>query len=76
MMPKMSGLEALRLIRREEERHGRIRPHATKVIVTTAADDADSVQGAFHGLCDAYIVKPIVAEELLDVVHCLDPIAS
>ena len=74
MMPVMGGLEALKLIRQEEERRGRIRPRATKVIITTAADDTGTINMAFHELCDAYVVKPIDGEELLDIVDCLFPI--
>lgn len=73
-MPVMGGLEALKLIRREEERHGRIRPRASKVVITTAADDHDSISLAFRELCDAYLVKPIDGTELLNLVYCLCPI--
>ena len=74
MMPVMGGLEALKLIRREEGRRGRFRPYATKVIVTTAADDVDTIDKAFRDLCDAYVVKPIDGAELLNLVNCLFPI--
>jgi two-component system chemotaxis response regulator CheY len=74
MMPRMGGLDALRLIRQEEERHGRIRPRAAKVIVTTASDDAETISTAFRELCDAYLVKPIDAAELLNFVYCLFPV--
>ncbi|HEY2012668.1 MAG TPA: response regulator [Bryobacteraceae bacterium] len=74
LMPNMSGLEALKLIRREEESRGRFRPRATKVIITTASDDADTINQAFRELCDAYILKPIDAEELIGLVQCLFPI--
>jgi two-component system chemotaxis response regulator CheY len=74
LMPVMGGIEALKLIRREEERCGRFRPQATKVIITTAADDTGTISQAFHELCDAYIVKPIDTEQLIDVVQCLFPI--
>jgi two-component system chemotaxis response regulator CheY len=70
MMPVMGGLEALKLIRREEESHGRFRPQATKVIITTAAQDDDTINQAFRELCDAYIVKPIDAGELMGIVEC------
>ena len=73
LMPKMDGFEALRLIRREEESRGRFRPRATKVIITTASDDDESINQAFRGLCDAYIVKPVDTEALVGLVHCLLP---
>jgi two-component system chemotaxis response regulator CheY len=74
LMPVMGGLEALKLIRQKEEARGSSGPRATKVIITTAADDADTISQAFRELCDAYVVKPIDAEEFIDVVGCLFPI--
>lgn len=76
LMPIMSGLEALQLIRKEEEHRGRLRPWATKVVITTASDDTETIRQAFRELCDAYIVKPIDTEELLDVVRCLFPVET
>src|SRR5260370_42696418 len=38
LMPTMSGLEDLKLIRQAEERRGRARPHGPTVIITTAFD--------------------------------------
>ena len=73
-MPNMGGLEALKLIRQEEEKHGLRRPHGAKVVITTAAGDRESISTAFRELCDAYLVKPIDATELLDLVYCLCPI--
>jgi two-component system chemotaxis response regulator CheY len=74
LMPVMGGIEALKLIRREEELRGRLRPVAAKVIITTAADDQNTISQAFRELCDAYIVKPIDTEELIDIVRCLFPL--
>lgn len=74
LMPVMGGLEALGIIRQEEESRGRLRAQAAKVVITTASDDSDTISQAFRGLCDAYVVKPIDADQLLDVVHCLFPV--
>jgi two-component system chemotaxis response regulator CheY len=73
-MPVMGGIEALRLIRREEECCGRLRPQATTIVIASAADDLDTINEAFRELCDAYVVKPVDAERLIDVVRCLFPI--
>jgi two-component system chemotaxis response regulator CheY len=75
-MPVMDGIEALKIIRRDEEVHGRFRPLATKIVITTAADDKDTIDQAFRELCDAYIVKPIDTGEILDIVHCLFPLEA
>jgi two-component system chemotaxis response regulator CheY len=74
VMPVMGGIEALKLIRREEKLHGRSRPRATKVVMTTGSDDKNTIDSAFNELCDAYIVKPIDAKELRDIVLCLFPL--
>jgi two-component system, chemotaxis family, chemotaxis protein CheY len=73
-MPNMNGLEALRRMRQHEEARERRRPQAGKVIITTAADDKDTVDQAFREFCDAYIFKPIDAEELIGLIHCLFPV--
>src|SRR5579871_2014833 len=74
LMPLMNGIEALKLIRREEEIRGRYRPQAAKVIMATASGDGDTIQQAFHELCDAYVIKPVDVEEFTNVVGCLFPI--
>jgi two-component system chemotaxis response regulator CheY len=74
LMPQMGGLEALKLIRQDEEQRGRRRPGASKIVITTAADDQESISSAFRELCDAYLLKPIDATELLNLVYCLCPI--
>jgi two-component system, chemotaxis family, chemotaxis protein CheY len=74
LMPVMGGLEALRSIRQEDGLYGRRGERSAKVIITTAADDKDTISQAFRELCDAYVVKPIDAGQLINVVHCLFPI--
>jgi two-component system chemotaxis response regulator CheY len=76
LMPVMGGIEALKLIRHQEEIHSGGRPRAARVIVTTAADDTSTINDAFRELCDAYIIKPIDGEKLIDVVECLFPATS
>ena len=76
LMPVMGGIEALTLIRHAEESHDHCQPHAAKVIMTTASDDNDTISQAFRELCDAYIIKPVDAEEFTNVVDCLFPIQA
>ena len=47
LMPKMNGIETLSLIRREEELHPRLHTLDTKVIMTTASDDSETIYQAF-----------------------------
>lgn len=76
LMPVMGGIEALRHIRREEELFCPPGTRDTKVIITTSADDADTISQAFHELCDAYVIKPIDTEDFTNVVGCLFPIGQ
>ena len=71
LMPNMSGLDALKLMRREEESNGGFGAPATKVIIITASNDEETIKQAFREFCDAYIVKPIHVEELIGLVECL-----
>lgn len=73
-MPAMNGLEALQLIRQDEESFGR--PHAARVIVITSSEEAGNIERAFGKLCDAYLVKPVDGARLLDIVACLCDLGS
>ena len=59
MMPEMDGQEALRRIRAEEELLGIQSCDGAKIMMTTAYTDVRQVSAAYHGLCDAYLTKPI-----------------
>src|SRR5262245_60007043 len=63
MMPGMDGLEVCRRLRKE---------HATAglpiVLLTFRVDDS-SVQDGFGSGCTAYLKKPLVETELLDVLQ-------
>ena len=74
LMPRMGGIEELGIIRLDENPDPATRPHHTKVIMTTGADDRDTINQAFQKSCDAYVVKPIDTEDFNSVVGCLFPI--
>ena len=69
LMPVMSGLEAIQLIRLQEE--GRQCSRSASIVVITSSEDTGSIDAAFRQLVNAYIVKPVDAEALLSVVGCL-----
>ncbi len=71
MMPLMSGQEALRLIRDQEEAQGVLSTHGTKILMTTALDDVKNVRSAFYNLCDGYLPKPIQKYNLLEELRNL-----
>lgn len=64
MMPGMTGQETLRAIREWEETRGITGLDGVKIIMTTAADDAENIMGAFRQQCEAYLIKPIERPEL------------
>ena len=66
MMPEMDGQEALTQIRAHEESRGILSSNGAKIFMTTALEQPSDVVQAFKGLCDAYIVKPIVKARLLE----------
>ena len=71
MMPEMDGQTALKLIRGMEEATGILSTRGAKIVMTTALSDVNNIVGAFRGLCDAYLIKPIDRATLLDELHKL-----
>lgn len=59
MMPGLTGRELLQAIREWEDAHDIRGLDGVKVIMTTVADDAPNIMGAFRQQCEAYLVKPI-----------------
>ncbi len=69
MMPCMDGHQALTAIRHIERERGIGGRDGVKVIMTTALHDSKNVMGAFREGCEAYIVKPIKKQELLEEIY-------
>lgn len=65
MMPEMDGHTALKKIRELERESGVVVGTGSKIIMTTALSDSESVVGAFRKECDAYMVKPVERAKLL-----------
>ena len=71
MMPEMDGHEALEAIRQIENEHGIAGLDGVKVIMTTALGDSKNVIGAFRTGCEAYMIKPVAKEKLLEEMEKL-----
>ena len=71
MMPKLDGHEALKHIRALEEAKGIWSTYGAKVVMTTALGGMKNVNAAFGNLCDAYLVKPIDASKLFEILRQL-----
>jgi two-component system chemotaxis response regulator CheY len=65
MMAEMDGQQALKEIRDLEEARGIILSRGSRIIMTTALADVKSILGAFSGLCDGYLIKPLDKAKLL-----------
>ena len=74
MMPNMDGQEALQEIRKVELSRGIAPGDGAKVVMTTALSDKRNVLKAFNGQCEAYIVKPVTHEKILNQLVELDVI--
>ncbi len=59
MMPVMDGKQALSAIRVLERRAGLQDGWGSKIVMTTAMGDYDTVRQSFHNQCDGYLVKPL-----------------
>ncbi len=69
MMPEMDGQAALKEIRAMETARGILSTEGSKIIMTTALDDAKNVVKAFMELCDAYITKPLGKTKMLQALE-------
>lgn len=64
MLPGMNGLDVLRKVRQAEgcqEIHAADR---VKVVMTTGLEDSGNILDAFRKHCDAYLIKPLKADEI------------
>lgn len=71
MMPCMDGQQALQEIREIEAQHGIGGLDAVKVIMTTAKGDSKDIFTAFRSGCEAYLIKPIRKEALVQEMQNL-----
>ncbi len=69
MLPELDGREVLRQIRGMEEAAGITSTHGAKIVMTTALDHVKSVTQSFHGLCDAYLCKPVDKGKLVALLR-------
>ncbi len=67
-MPEKDGIELLRMIREEEE-HVKVRP--TKIIMVSATGTSGNVMRSMSSRCDAFIVKPVRREVILEKLQAL-----
>ena len=66
MMPEMDGLEALKHIRKLEQDRAITGLDGAKVIVVTSRGQPRDIFTAFKTGCEAYIVKPVRKDRLVE----------
>jgi two-component system chemotaxis response regulator CheY len=71
MMPEMDGHQALRQIRGLEEAKGILSTSGSKIVMTTALGNMKNVSQAYSALYDAYLVKPLDRQKLLQELRKL-----
>lgn len=66
MMPDLNGIQALQVIRQLEVKQGLDEETRARVFMTTALSEKGKVVEAARAGCDAYLVKPITKERILE----------
>ncbi len=64
MMPRLNGHETLEAMRRIETEQDNVSGKRTKIIMTTALDDSQTILKSFNNQCDGYITKPYSWDKL------------
>lgn len=77
MMPKLDGQEVLQKIREHELQAGIGGSDITKVIMTTALNDPQNIMKSLvKGHCEAYLIKPIDKDKLINELKKLGLITA
>jgi len=76
LMPELNGHETLKQLRKIEEQNGLWGSETTKVIMTTVLEDIENVKVAFREQCEAYLVKPLDKDKLIETLENLELIDS
>jgi two-component system chemotaxis response regulator CheY len=71
MLPGMDGQSVLKKIREMENQNGILGLDTAKVIMITALGDNTNILEAFRSQCEAYIVKPIRKDKVLEQIRAL-----
>ena len=71
LMPEGDGQDVLRALREQEARHGLHGRQSAKVVMTSCLGDRKQVIQAFRSQAEAYLLKPIEAVKLREVLRDL-----
>jgi two-component system alkaline phosphatase synthesis response regulator PhoP len=65
MMPKMDGYEMVQLLRREQT------GNQARIIGVSSSGALDARTKAFRTMCDTFLTKPFLPNELIEKINCL-----
>ena len=65
MMPKMDGYEMVQLLRREQT------GNRARIIGVSSSGALDARTKAFRTMCDTFLTKPFMPNELVEKLNCL-----
>ncbi len=71
MVPEVSGQDVLRSIRAMEQQHDENALVTTKIVMTTALGDFNNVKTAFKQQCEAYLIKPLDRDKVVNTLQGL-----
>ena len=72
MMPEMDGQRRSQAHPRPGGGQRHLVHQGAKIVMTTALHDVKNIVGAFSGMCDAYLIKPIDRTKMLDEMRKLE----
>lgn len=68
MMPGIIGVEVLARLREIESKNNIMGLDCVKIFMTTALDDFDNIKSSFKNQADAYLVKPLDKDKLIQLM--------
>ncbi|MGB3367661.1 MAG: response regulator [Acidaminobacteraceae bacterium] len=72
MMPEVDGIKALKTMRKLEEENQVPKDKRAKIIMTTALNNTEKIFDSYDSGSEAYAVKPIDTDKLIDVMKKLE----
>lgn len=69
MLPEFSGYDVLEYLRTLEKEYGIT--ESIKVIMITALGDSESIKKSFKEKAEAYLIKPVYKDKLMDIIKRL-----
>lgn len=76
MMPEVDGIKALKTMRKLEEENQVPKDKRAKIIMTTALNNTEKIFDSYDSGSEAYAVKPIDTDKLIDVMKKLELISD